>query len=365
MTGGLEGSDDAGRVPVGVGGGADTVPIRQAAALLGVHQNTVRQRVKSGVYKAEKVDTKHGPTWLIDRASLSSHASAKEPEHLAAGPYDEPSQGTGQPQIGDNQEPVVKPRWRRWVFAPFRLLAWPWVRFYNWLGSETNSAKFAVRISEVAALIALSIAAGNWIFTIDDRRLEREYGAWQVIDAAAGTETSKARIIALELLNKSDARLDRLDLASADLRYIVLPEAFLWGTDLRRADLYESHLNWAVLIDANLNGAKLTRADLQGSDLFRAELNRAVLIDADLDDTHLSEADLDQSKLKGAQLRYADLTGAKLRDADLSGANLSGAKGITNEQLDQQAAFLEGAIMPNGQKYEDWLKDREKRQQDE
>jgi hypothetical protein len=26
---------------------------------------------------------------------------------------------------------------------------------------------------------------------------------------------------------------------------------------------------------------------------------------------------------------------------------------------------LYGATMPNGQKYEDWLKDREKRQQDE
>jgi hypothetical protein len=29
------------------------------------------------------------------------------------------------------------------------------------------------------------------------------------------------------------------------------------------------------------------------------------------------------------------------------------------------AISLEGATMPNGQKYEDWLKDREKRQQDE
>ncbi len=44
--------------------------------------------------------------------------------------------------------------------------------------------------------------------------------------------------------------------------------------------------------------------------------------------------------------------------ADLRGANLSEALGITNEELEQQAASLEGATMPNGQKYEDWLKSK-------
>jgi len=53
-----------------------------------------------------------------------------------------------------------------------------------------------------------------------------------------------------------------------------------------------------------------------------------------------------------------DLDDADLSGADLSGANLSRAEGITNEELDQQAASLEGATMPNGQKYEEWLKDK-------
>ena len=44
---------------------------------------------------------------------------------------------------------------------------------------------------------------------------------------------------------------------------------------------------------------------------------------------------------------------------------MAGATGITNEELEQQAKSLKGAIMPDGQKYEDWLKDREKRQQDD
>jgi uncharacterized protein YjbI with pentapeptide repeats len=55
----------------------------------------------------------------------------------------------------------------------------------------------------------------------------------------------------------------------------------------------------------------------------------------------------------GADLRGANLNGTVLHDANLSGANLTDATGKTAEQLDGQAGSLEGAIMPNGQKYED------------
>src|SRR5829696_1335451 len=74
----------------------------------------------------------------------------------------------------------------------------------------------------------------------------------------------------------------------------------------------------------------------------------------DLGGANLSDADL-----RDANLRDAILDGANLRDANLNYANLSGAEGITNEELEQQAASLKGATMPNGQKYEDWLKSRE------
>ena len=43
------------------------------------------------------------------------------------------------------------------------------------------------------------------------------------------------------------------------------------------------------------------------------------------------------------------------------GANLEGTNGITNEKLAERVSgskFLEGATMPNGQKYGDWLKSR-------
>ena len=77
----------------------------------------------------------------------------------------------------------------------------------------------------------------------------------------------------------------------------------------------------------------------------------------------LSHTDLDRAELIGANLNDATLTNARLPRVDLSGANLSGAileraEGVRCEQT-RSAESLDGATMPNGQKYGDWLKDRE------
>ncbi len=49
----------------------EALTIRQAATLLSVHPNTVRNRIKSGAYKADRVQTEHGETYLIPRSELS------------------------------------------------------------------------------------------------------------------------------------------------------------------------------------------------------------------------------------------------------------------------------------------------------
>jgi uncharacterized protein YjbI with pentapeptide repeats len=67
--------------------------------------------------------------------------------------------------------------------------------------------------------------------------------------------------------------------------------------------------------------------------------------------TDLSGADLSGADLSGADLRGTDLRGANLRGADL------GAKGLSEKRL-RAAKSLEGATMPDGQKYEDWLKSK-------
>jgi excisionase family DNA binding protein len=57
------------------GRGADRLTIAEAAALLGVHKNTVRNRIKNGLYRAEMVQTERGPTYLIERESLLTNLS--------------------------------------------------------------------------------------------------------------------------------------------------------------------------------------------------------------------------------------------------------------------------------------------------
>jgi excisionase family DNA binding protein len=49
----------------------EALTIRQAATLLGVHPNTIRNRIKVGTYKADKVQTEHGENYLIPRSELS------------------------------------------------------------------------------------------------------------------------------------------------------------------------------------------------------------------------------------------------------------------------------------------------------
>jgi uncharacterized protein YjbI with pentapeptide repeats len=109
----------------------------------------------------------------------------------------------------------------------------------------------------------------------------------------------------------------------------------------------------------NLKGATLVEAVLH-----KAWLGVADLTNADLSKANLTSANLNEADLTGANLADADLTGADLTGADLRDANLRNAEGLTGEELEQQVASLKGAIMPNGQKYEDWLKDRESREED-
>jgi excisionase family DNA binding protein len=56
-------------------GRGDSLTIAEAAALLGVHKNTVRNRIKNGSYRAEIVQTERGPTYLIERESLLTNLS--------------------------------------------------------------------------------------------------------------------------------------------------------------------------------------------------------------------------------------------------------------------------------------------------
>jgi hypothetical protein len=74
-----------------------------------------------------------------------------------------------------------------------------------------------------------------------------------------------------------------------------------------------------------------------------------------------SKADLSRAYLRGAKLWGTDLTKADLSRVDLSEAVLGGA-GV--RRLERLTLSLEGVTMPNGQKFEDWIKGREGRAED-
>jgi hypothetical protein len=156
--------------------------------------------------------------------------------------------------------------------------------------------------------------------------------------------------------------------------YVGLGGADLSGANLQGAPLISTSGKEPIsLKGANLKGAKLSGAILQGAELCEADLSDADLSVADLKPadlsgvepkpTDVSHTNLSHTNLRGANLSAATLRGADLSGVDLTDANLRGAREVTDDQL-TEAKSLEGATMPNGQKYEDWLKDREGRKED-
>jgi hypothetical protein len=71
---------------VGDGG---RVTISEAATLLGVHRNTIKNRMDKGMYSAEKVHTERGPTWMIDRNSLQTNTPSRATQPTSVGVPDE------------------------------------------------------------------------------------------------------------------------------------------------------------------------------------------------------------------------------------------------------------------------------------
>jgi uncharacterized protein YjbI with pentapeptide repeats len=165
-------------------------------------------------------------------------------------------------------------------------------------------------------------------------------------------ETGSIKKAATDNGNLLPNELHGADLSYANLRFADLRDSDLRGVNLRSADLRE-----ADLTDTDLRKADLNKADLSSETNHRTILAPVV---AKLVTIIEDVASLSDTNLSGANLSYAVLRRADLSDADLRDADLRDATGWTMEQL-TAARSLEGATMPDGQKYEDWLKDKEGR----
>jgi Pentapeptide repeats (8 copies) len=109
---------------------------------------------------------------------------------------------------------------------------------------------------------------------------------------------------------------------------------------------------------ARLDGSRKAQVIqfLQAARLIRIDMPLVRLAGADLREADLSSANLFRAHLEGVHLEGANLSRTNLERAHLRGAY------VTDEPLAD--ANLQGATMPNGQKYEDWLKDREGSKED-
>jgi uncharacterized protein YjbI with pentapeptide repeats len=211
-------------------------------------------------------------------------------------------------------------------------------------------------------------------------------------------------LVEAELVQRVEGRKPIIELSGADLSGADLSGADLHGANLAEANLNHADLSSVWMDNASLFKANLSHAKLGAAELRHVDLSSANLADADLSvkagldylgkdyvegpvaafapqalftsanlsgadlsgvnlhKAQLSEANLSHAKLVGTTLSGADLTSADLTEANLTKANLSGAsvypiKDMTNKRLvdtrklEEQAASLEGATMPDGSKH--------------
>ncbi|MFK8184235.1 MAG: pentapeptide repeat-containing protein [Phormidesmis sp.] len=165
-----------------------------------------------------------------------------------------------------------------------------------------------------AEAIALVLAVILYVKAAPDRKTQRHYEAWRVIDtaAAANVTTSYARNKALRDLHHDGVPLKWLEAPKSNLAGIKLPRANLKECNLAGTNLEGANLRETNLTGANLAGANLSHADLVGSDLSHADLRAANLRGTDLTGANLWETNLTNAEMRWANVQQEQLNGATL-----------------------------------------------------
>jgi uncharacterized protein YjbI with pentapeptide repeats len=143
-----------------------------------------------------------------------------------------------------------------------------------------------------------------------------------------------------------------------DFGGIVLPQAEFPYAQFADADLRDADFRTTMFPNCDFSGANLSRANFrQAPDLSNADFRGADLAGADF---------------RGAVLPGAKLTVYTLSDTNFEGADLRDAlvtdranNTVSIELFARACKSLKGATLPNGQKYEDWLKDKASRREGE
>ncbi|MEM9350289.1 MAG: pentapeptide repeat-containing protein, partial [Pseudomonadota bacterium] len=150
--------------------------------------------------------------------------------------------------------------------------------------------------------------------------------------SGAQMEGADLRGAQIEGADLTFAQIEGANLSLAQMEGAVLRDAQLEGAVLSGAQM-----EGAILRGAQLEGADLTFAQLEGANLSFAQMEGAVLRDAQLEGAVLSRAQIEGAILSGAQLEGADLRGAQMEGAVLSRARMEGAV--------LSRARMEGAVL--------------------
>jgi hypothetical protein len=219
------------------------------------------------------------------------------------------------------EEKKAPPAWReykqqvrrRWT-VPFHAVEWS----FDWLAYGLSRWAFL----EVLEYLGIFSVLVFYFAESGDRRKQKHYQAWQVINTAQGKGGSGGRIEALQELNEDRQPLVGLDAPGAFLQGIRLPGANLLRCNLEATDLRDSHL-----AAADLDFANLRSANFRSGDLHLAHLRDADLEDTDLVGANLAGSDLSRANLKNADLRNTDISGMNYRDIrSIQGANIYGVR---------------------------------------
>lgn len=204
---------------------------------------------------------------------------------------------------------------RRWLLPVYRL-NWCW----EWLAHLLGNWVF-LEVLEYLSQFTVLVAVIFYFAESGDRKKQKHYQAWQVINTAQGKGGSGGRIEALHELSADHVPLVGVDVSGAFLQGLRLPHANLLRANFERADV-----RGGVLPSAYLDHANLLSANLRGADLSNGKLTFANFEDADLWECNLSGADLTGATLDKADLRNANLQGLVWRD--IAGINLANILGV-------------------------------------
>jgi hypothetical protein len=235
----------------------------------------------------------------------------------------------------EKRPPLRRRLWERTGFG--NKTVWDWLQF----------------LSALAIPVVLAVAGFWFSLQLDEReeqraKVERELEEQRAQDAALQAYFDQMGALMLDRDLRGSAGGDEVRLL-ARARTVTI---------LRRLDSVRNRDILQFLREARLTTPEDPILEFSETNLSEANLRAANLESIDLEHTDLSDTDLRDANLSYAYLHDTNLERANLQGANLKKANLSEAK-VTDDQL-AEAGSLEGATMPNGQKYEDWLKSKDR-----